>query len=365
MAVVTAIVQLLVGLTPAMADETRDRQWHLRYLNVTAAHEISRGEGVKVGVVDSGVDAKHPDLSGAVLVGTDFVGGDGTIDGAGHGTRMAALIAARGQPGGNGSLGIAPAAQVLPIDAGLTSNSMSPEGVDWAVQHGARVICLALGSQSEPTRLIKAVERAIAADVVVVAAAGNRPEDKTVDYPARMPDVVAVAGVDRNGNHADVSVTGPEIDIAAPAVDIVAATINKTYASGTGTSDATAIVAGAAALVRSKFPDLKAPEVVRRLTATAVDKGAPGRDEEYGYGVVNLVGALTADVPAASTPSAGTAQPPSGNDDSPFDPVAAVLMGLFLGGATTIAVVTVLAVRRSRRAARFTAHVPGRGPPTG
>jgi type VII secretion-associated serine protease mycosin len=353
---------------PVSADETRDRQWHLRYLDITAAHEISRGDGVIVGVVDSGVDAKHPDLSGAILAGTNFVGGDGRVDGNGHGTKMAGLIAARGQPGGNGTLGIAPGAQVLPIDAGI-NNFDSPRGIDWAVQNGARVISLSLGGSGEGDHLKASVERAIAADVVVVAAAGNRPEDKSVLYPARYPDVVAVAGVDRNGNHADVSVTGPEIDIAAPAVDIVGPGLNRGYPTGTGTSDATAIVAGVAALIRSKYPQLRAPEVIRRLTATATDKGPPGHDDEYGFGVVNPVGALTANVPAATTPSADSAQPPSEDPgDSTFDPVAVVLLSMFVIGAIAIAIGTVVAVRRSRRAGRSvppsTVHVPGRGPPS-
>ncbi|GAB3945999.1 hypothetical protein GCM10027614_38690 [Micromonospora vulcania] len=94
-----------------------------------------------------------------------------------------------------------------------------------------------------------------------------------------------------------MSVTGPEIDVVAPAVDIYSTSIDGKYRRGTGTSDATAIVAGAAALIRSKYPHLPASEVAHRLTATAVDKGPPGRDDEYGYGVIDLVAALTADVP--------------------------------------------------------------------
>jgi subtilisin family serine protease len=110
-------------------------------------------------------------------------------------------------------------------------------------------------------------------------------------------------------------VTGPEIDVVAPAVDIYSTSIDGKYRKGTGTSDATAIVAGAAALVRSKYPYLPAAEVVHRLTATAVDKGPPGRDDEYGYGVIDLVAALTADVPPLGFESA-TAAPPSGGATS-------------------------------------------------
>jgi subtilisin family serine protease len=119
---------------------------------------------------------------------------------------------------------------------------------------------------------------------------------------------VAVAGVDRNGNHSKVSVSGPEVVLAAPSDDISSTNAGGGYRVGTGTSDATAIVAGAVALVRSRFPQMKAPEVIRRLTATAIDKGPPGRDNDYGYGIVNLVGALTADLP---TEAASTKPPPT------------------------------------------------------
>ncbi len=116
-------------------------------------------------------------------------------------------------------------------------------------------------------------------------------------YPASEDGVIAVSGIDQMGRHATISTTGPEIDVAAPAVDIYSTSYDGKYSKGTGTSGATAIVAGAAALIRSKYPHLPASEVVHRLTATAVDKGPPGRDDEYGYGVIDLVAALTADVP--------------------------------------------------------------------
>src|SRR5690606_39806474 len=107
---------------------------------------------------------------------------------------------------------------------------------------------------------------------------------------AAYPGVIAAVGVGRDGNHAEISVTGPQAVLAAPAVDIVSTTTTfggrNGYSIGTGTSNATAIIAGAAALVRSRFPELSAAEVVHRLTATADDRGAPGRDPEYGYGIV-------------------------------------------------------------------------------
>src|SRR5262249_17027025 len=145
----------------------------------------------------------------------------------------------------------------------------------------------------------RVIEDAIAHDIVVVAGGGKRPST-TVQYPAAYPGVLAVAGVDEHGDHGIFSLTGPGVMLAAPGADILTTGLNHGYGYATGTSDSTAIVAGAAALVRSKFPKLSAVEVIHRLTATAIDKGPPGRDNLYGYGIVNLVGALTADVPPLS-----------------------------------------------------------------
>lgn len=225
---------------------------------------------------------------------------------------MAGLIAAHGK-GRHGALGIAPKAKVLPIyvsqKEGATADAMAA-GIEYAANQGAQVICVSSGGISN-ARLRQAVKAALQANIVIVAAAGNIPNDKGVIYPAAENGVLAVGGIDRNGKHASISVSGPEIDVVAPAVDIYSTSIDGKYRKGTGTSDATAIVAGAAALVRSKYPYLPAAEVVHRLTATAVDKGPPGRDDEYGYGVIDLVAALTADVPPLGFESV-TAVPPSG-----------------------------------------------------
>ncbi|GAA3282109.1 S8 family serine peptidase [Dactylosporangium vinaceum] len=298
---------LLVTAGTAIADTVRDRQWHLVSLGIADAHKVSQGESVIVAIPDTGVDTRHAELTTAVLSGKGLGEGnttDGRTDTDGHGTAVAGLIAGRGLPNGGGVLGIAPKSMILPIQTtrggdSIGSPALLAEGVDWATTHGAKVICIAAVTNEDP-RLQEAVERALTADVVVVAGVGNTPEQTEVGFPAKLPGVLAVGGTGRNSEHASISATGPETLVAAPAADIVSTRPAGQYASGSGTSYATAIVSGVVALVRAKFPGLSGPEVVRRITATAVDKGKPGRDEEFGFGVVDPLAALTATLPSAA-----------------------------------------------------------------
>jgi type VII secretion-associated serine protease mycosin len=331
----------VVRVDPAYADAVRNAQWPLRFLEVDHAHRLSRGAGVVVGIVDTGVDAAHADVAGSVLPGADIVlgTGPGWRDPDGHGTEMAGLIVGHGT-GGGGVLGMAPAAKALPVaaytDRSLGVGPLGPKAIRWAVDHGARVLCLAFAGVVGNDDLASAIRYASAHDVVLVAGAGNRPRLSGVGYPAAYQGVVAAVGVDRDGRHAEVSVTGPEAVLAAPAVDVVTTAKGGGYVKGTGTSAATAIIAGVAALVRARFPELSAAEVVHRLTATARDVGPPGRDELYGYGIVNPVGALASDVPPLS-PS----PTPSGTDPPSPPPAAAGRTG---PGSPVIGLVTVIGV---------------------
>jgi type VII secretion-associated serine protease mycosin len=347
------LLLLLLIVQPAAADDIRDQQWHLATLGIPQAQKISQGDGVIVAVLDTGVDTKHAELAGAVLPGKGFGEGnntDGRFDPVGHGTAMAGLIAGRGLPNGGGVLGIAPKSTILPLqvvrsDTGLAVPRLFAEGIDWAVDHGAKVINISADTSEDP-QVREAVERALRSDVVVVAAVGNAPAQTTIAFPARLPGVVAVGGTDRNGDHAAVSATGPEMMVAAPAVDIVSTSPAGQYTRDTGTSDATAIVSGVVALVRAKYPTLPAPEVVRRITATATDKGKPGRDPEFGYGIVNPVAALTAELPPPS-PSAArkTSAPPTeggGRTGASWAVGTAAVAAILIGGL-------ILARRRAAR----------------
>ena len=274
-----------------------------------------------VAVIDSGVHP-HPDLRRNLLNGTDEAvdsGGAGKTDDDGHGTRMAALIAAHGRSSDTGIEGIAPAAKILPIrvskDGNGNDSTLIGKGIDSAIARQARVINISL-SAGPAFELQKAVDSALDRDIVVVAGAGNTSSGAIIGYPAAMDGVLAVGATGRNGRHAPISIKNPKVQICAPGVDITSAQPKEKYSTATGTSDSTAIVSGAVALVRAEFPRLSAAEVVHRLTATADDIGPPGRDDECGFGRLNIVKALTAEVPplggAATTapvPATSTAAP--------------------------------------------------------
>ncbi|GHJ48464.1 type VII secretion-associated serine protease [Catellatospora sp. TT07R-123] len=328
-------------------DKLSDGQWFHQFLRTTEAHRASSGAGTVVAVLDTGV-AHHPDLDSAVLSGVDITGTgspDGRTDVIGHGTAMAGIIAANGKVHG-----VAPAAKILTVrvqeTAGgvLTGRGSLEAGIRWAIEQRADVISISLGGKYDLT-VHNALIAAMKADIVVVAAAGNRPDSTTVDYPASQPGVVAVAGVDRHGNHSAVSVAGPEVVISAPSEGISSTSTNNDWSLGSGTSDAAAIVAGAVALIRSKYPDMPAAEVIHRLTATATDKGPKGRDDQYGYGVLNLVAALTANVPPltpVAAPSTPPSAPPSTNAEAPADDP--LNLGILLAGLAGLLVLVALVV---------------------
>ncbi|MFF1253144.1 S8 family serine peptidase [Pseudarthrobacter sp. NPDC058329] len=331
----------LFAAPAAQADEWRDKQYWLAESGITKAWEVSKGAGVKVAVIDSGVDAQHPDLKGAVAGGYD-ASGSGQPNGqkgvgskTEHGTLVATMLAGRGhQPADataspspspnpsalppDGIVGVAPEAQILAVSTWLGSTNPSgksdqdqiPEAVRWAVDNGARVINISLGSTTPqwPQSWDAAFLYAEQKDVVIVAAAGNRVGGNIqVGAPATIPGVLTVAGLDRKGAASvDASSQGISIGVAAPAENLLGGVPGGSYAEWAGTSGSTPIVAGVAALIRSKWPAMSAEQVINRIVSTAKDAGIPGKDPLYGFGVLNAEAALKADVPEAAANPLGS-----------------------------------------------------------
>ena len=301
----------------------RADEWHLRTLNVAEAWTYANGAGVTVAVIDSGVDSDHPDLQGQVLPGLDLVDdkGDGDTDLVGHGTTVSAIIAGRNDDDA-GVVGIAPKAKILPVrvldqDNRYNDALIVAQGVRWAVDKGAKVINLSLGGSGSSAALAAALDYAFAKDVVVIACTGNTSASSStgVWYPAREPGVIAVGGMERDGNTLwSGSITGKETVVTAPATQLVGANTGGDYWKVQGTSFAAPMVSATAALIRSRWPEMPAGEVINRIIRTAKDKGAPGRDPIFGFGLVDPVGALTATVPAVfenpldDSPSPGIAR---------------------------------------------------------
>lgn len=269
-------------------------QWALPRGGVPAAWALSSGAGVTVAVVDTGVDASHPDLRGQLLPGYDFLNDDPyPNDDNGHGTRMSGIVGAACN-NGEGICGVAPGAMVLPIKSldaqGYGPYSAVANGIVYAVDHGARVVNLSLVGTAPSSILQAAVDYAAAHDVIVVAAAGNFGTD-VPGYPAASSGAVAVAAINDADGHPSFSNSGPWVSVSAPGVDVVT-TSPGGYATSTGTSPAAAFSSGVFALLLAANPALNRADAIARVQAGAVDLGASGWDPYFGWGRVDAYGAL-------------------------------------------------------------------------
>ncbi|WP_051819521.1 type VII secretion-associated serine protease mycosin [Streptomyces sp. NRRL S-920] len=315
-AAAVAAALALAPAAPAHADDgIRAQQWGLDAMHTGQAWQTTKGAGITVAVLDTGIDAQHPDLVGNVLEGKDMVGFGarrGDRPWARHGTAMAGIIAGHGhgEGRGDGVLGIAPEARILPIRVILedgdparkkarnTRGNALAEGIRWAADHGADVINLSLGDDSksahpEPAE-DAAVQYALKKGVAVVASAGNGGErGDHVSYPAAYPGVIAATAVDENGDRASFSTRRWYATVAAPGDDIVIADPDGKYYEGWGTSAASAFVSGAVALIRAAHPGLTPAQIKQLLENTARDAPPGGRDDSRGFGLIDPAAALT------------------------------------------------------------------------
>jgi len=305
----------------ASADSIRDRQYWISQYGVDRAWEITRGAGVTIAIIDTGIDPSHQDLTGAVVGGTD-VSGIGTSNGqtpigreSEHGTMVASLAAGRGQTDNQGVIGTAPEARLLSISMAFDSEVRSADeqiaqAVVWAVDNGADIISLSLtrNTRDWPLSWDEAFTYAESQNVVVIAAAGNRGSGtESVGAPATMPGVLTVGGVNEAGKVSTrASSQGITLGVMAASENLVGAIPGDRYALWDGTSGATPIVAGIAALVRAAYPELDAANVINRILMTAKPQTDRSPDPLYGYGIIDAYAAVTSDVPRVSANPLGS-----------------------------------------------------------
>lgn len=299
---------------PAYSDGT---QWALQRIGSDIAWEFSRGQGITVAIVDSGIDATHPDLVGQLVDGYDFVtNSSAASDPCGHGTHVAGIVAAVAD-NGIGIAGVAPDARLMPVrvigDACTGTYSRLIQGILYAVDQGAQVIVITSGATFNHAGLRDAIRYARSQNVLVVASAGNRGNENPF-YPGSFEESFTVAGTDEGDGRYLNSTHGSQIDVSAPATSIYSTysrpDTGPTYAYMTGTSMAAPLVGGIAALVLALDPNMSVADLETVLRQTTDDLGEPGWDKYYGWGRINAWRAAAVVSPAAGNVKLGNARIP-------------------------------------------------------
>ncbi len=340
-AALAAAATLAFTTAVAHADEIGATEWPLdgEHFNAQQVWTHSRGTGVTVAVLDTGVEATHPDLAGQILPGTGFAGiasdtGQSDFSRDSHGTSIAAIIAGTGHGTASGKMiGLAPGSKILPVRVAI-GDGVEPislaQAIVYSVDHHARIINISQGTTVPDPQIRGAITYALAHDTVVVAAAGNSGRQANLPiYPAAFPGVISVTGVDRGGQPWSGSESGGTTTVAAPAVDIYSAANDGKYLTGDGTSYSAPYVSATAALIWSQRPELSAGQVIRQLVNTADPHGARPHDDHYGYGVVDPLRAVTSPPAAAtSNPLLQPTAPPASSGSSSLS--VAVVIGVVI-----------------------------------
>jgi membrane-anchored mycosin MYCP len=342
--------------------------WAQQQLVPQRVWPLTKGGGITVAVVDTGVDGHIPQLAGKVQAGVDITtGARGRADDDcyGHGTFLAGIIAASSVPG-TGFAGVAPDVSILPIrcatgiatgTAGALTPAAMAQGIREAVDAGARVINMSASTTTADTGLAAAVQYAAEHDVVFVASAANSAKKgDPVTFPASYPSVIAVGAVNSAGARADFSQTGPFLSLVAPGVDVTSVGPGGPgHWLGSGTSYSAPFVAGVAALVRAYRPGLSAAQVKHRLEATANHPAAALPDPGLGWGVVNPLAAVTTVLPEETNDGQGAmvvpppATPPDVTAPDELGPALAATAALVVGILSFVFVKTSRLTRAARR----------------
>ncbi|MCC2930043.1 S8 family peptidase [Bacillus sp. LBG-1-113] len=262
-------------------------QWNLEPIQVKQAwKEGLTGKNVKIAVIDSGI-SPHDDLS--ISGGYSAVSYTSSYkDDNGHGTHVAGIIGAKHN--GYGIDGVAPEAQIYAVKA-LDQNGSGDlqgllKGIDWSIANGMDIINMSLGTSSDSQILHDAMDKAYEKGVLLVAASGNDGNGKPVNYPAAYSSVVAVSATDQHNQLAAFSTTGNEVEFSAPGTDITSTYLHQYYATGSGTSQATPHAAAMFALLKQRDPGNTNVQLRALMQKNIVDLGMTGRDQQFGYGLI-------------------------------------------------------------------------------
>ncbi len=271
--------------------------WGLGVVKAKSAWEKGyTGKGVKVAILDTGVEYYHNDLN--IIGGASFVKdvkADGTIDNSyddnhGHGTHVAGIIGAKNN--NLGTVGVAPDSKLYAVKildgAGEGTVEGAIAGVDWSITNHMDIVNLSIGSPEGSSAYQAIFKKAKSKGIIVVAASGNNnlKSKSGVDYPARYPEVIGVAALDNYNKHAEFSSEGSQVNIAAPGVNILSTYLNGKYKYLSGTSMATPYTSGVLALYKNAYPNESSANLIKLMYEDAIDVENVGRDDLTGQGLV-------------------------------------------------------------------------------
>lgn len=259
----------------------------------------TKGSGINVAILDTGIDYNHIDLKDRVKGGINFTTPDKNdyMDRQGHGTHCAGIVAA--SINNYGIIGVAPEANLYAVkvlnDQGMGSLNWMIKGIEWCIENNIHVISMSLGSNVPNSSLHNVIKKAYKKGIIMIAAAGNDANGMvdTVDYPAKYPEVIAVAAIDPNEQLGKFSSRGTDVEVAAAGVEVISTYLNNSYAKLSGTSMACPHIAGAVAILLAKglnrYNRLLKPEEIRfLLQMCSIDLGAKGKDNGYGFGLFSF-----------------------------------------------------------------------------
>ncbi len=272
--------------------------WGIKQCKIPSTWQVTQGEGETVMVIDTGW-SDHKDLGENSVKGICAVNGNDIIDREGHGTHCAGIIAAKNN--NTGMVGVAPKAKVIGVkalgDDGSGSFASIAKSLEYAIKIKPSVVSMSLGATSCTQRIEKLIKKLYDMNIPVVCAAGNDGK-RGVDFPGKYPETIAIAAYDKNGKIANFSAVGEQVDFAAPGVGIYSTYVKNKYSVLSGTSMACPFVAGVVALLISKHKkqeadgkvnDCKTVEEIRQhLLKYTIDKGYVGKDDNWGYGVLDV-----------------------------------------------------------------------------